>query len=279
MNNPPFDDSRSHSLLAERAVFLELPGAEQQELEDLPSSSGFDPDVYERIAGVAVIAMNPMPESGLPAALREKVLKAAPAILAAGRIQLRSGQDSSLDAADDGDERIDLLRQQRRWRGLVGWLAAAVCLLVMFINRPAAPPVIPTMAEARTHLIKFEPGTVQWSWSPTADVAATGASGDIVWNSSRQEGYATLRGLPVQDPEISQYQLWLFDIDRDERFPISAGVFDFNPRNGTCVVALKPGVTVRGPKMFAVTLERAGGVVVSDRSRLLLTASEAASRG
>ena len=91
--------------------------------------------------------------------------------------------------------------------------------------------------------------------------------GDLVWSPEDQFGALTLTGLARNDPAESQYQLWIFDADRDERYPVDGGVFDV-PASGEAVVPFAPRVPVGRATLFAVTVERPGGVVVSDRSRL-----------
>ncbi|MGL4551943.1 MAG: anti-sigma factor domain-containing protein, partial [Gemmataceae bacterium] len=94
--------------------------------------------------------------------------------------------------------------------------------------------------------------------------------GAVAWNNARQEGYLRLDGLPPNDPRVSQYQLWIFDADRDERYPVDGGVFDV-PAAGA-VVPIRAKLGVGRPTLFAVTRERPGGVVVSDRRAVVLAA-------
>ena len=50
--------------------------------------------------------------------------------------------------------------------------------------------------------------------------------GEVVWSAAEQRGYLRIAGLPVNDPKARQYQLWIFDARRDERYPVDSGVFD-----------------------------------------------------
>jgi anti-sigma-K factor RskA len=79
------------------------------------------------------------------------------------------------------------------------------------------------------------------------------------------------RNMRRNDPTTEQYQLWIFDKDRDERYPVDGGVFDIT-ESGECIVPIHAAVQVNEAALFAVTIERPGGVVVSDRSRLPLLA-------
>lgn len=79
------------------------------------------------------------------------------------------------------------------------------------------------------------------------------------------------QNMKPNDPYVEQYQLWVFDSKRDERFPVDGGVFNISS-TGETIVAIRTAVRVEDATLFAVTIERPGGVVVSDRSRLPLLA-------
>ena len=161
------------------------------------------------------------------------------------------------------------LRREAFTRQL-GWWVAAASIAFALINLPRPKP-LETVSEA--------PVEAKLEGSPAADLVNTkhplgvGASGRVVWNSSRQEGYLALKGLAPIDRRKGIYQLWIFDSERDERYPVDGGVFAIEKANATTIVPIHPGLEVKKPTLFAVTLEPPGGVVVSDRQRLLLTAT------
>lgn len=115
-------------------------------------------------------------------------------------------------------------------------------------------------------------GTTRTEWSKTKDEAARSASGDVVWHSGLQRGFMRFKGLAHNDPTQTQYQLWIFDAERDERYPVDGGVFDVGP-DGEVIVPISAKLDVRKAKLFAVTVEKPGGVVVSKRERIVLTAA------
>ena len=158
------------------------------------------------------------------------------------------------------------------WLAGAGWLAAAAALLLL-IARPDPPLELPApKAEVLRSALLAEAGdVVQVAWTATDDPAAAGAGGDVVWSTARQEGYLRFRGLAVNDPTREQYQLWIFDTEQDERHPIDGGVFDVAP-GGETVVAIDAKLRVVEPTLFAITVEKPGGVVVSSRERLPLLA-------
>src|SRR5690606_25455163 len=120
--------------------------------------------------------------------------------------------------------------------------------------------------------------TVVSSWQPTQDPAATALRGAAVWDPASQQGYLRLRGLAANDVRQSQYQLWIFDATRDAAYPVDGGVFDI-PLQGAdeVIVPILAKLPVHEAAMFAVTIERPGGAVVSSRERLVLLAPVASS--
>jgi hypothetical protein len=130
-------------------------------------------------------------------------------------------------------------------------------------------PQEPTLAERRA-LLLTQAGTTTLAFGATEDVAARGASGDVVWNNTTQTGFMRIRGLARNQATIEQYQLWIFDAARDDRYPVDGGVFDID--GDDVIVAIHAAIDVRTPALFAVTVEKPGGVVVSDRSRIVLAA-------
>jgi anti-sigma-K factor RskA len=80
------------------------------------------------------------------------------------------------------------------------------------------------------------------------------------------------RGLAANDPRQAQYQLWIFDRARGEKYPVDGGVFDIPAVPGEILVPITARLPVRDPTMFAVTLEQSGGVVVSEREHILVLA-------
>lgn len=53
---------------------------------------------------------------------------------------------------------------------------------------------------------------------------------DVVWSTRAQRGVMRLIGLKSNDARRWQYQLWIFDKTRDQRYPVDGGVFDVRRR-------------------------------------------------
>jgi anti-sigma-K factor RskA len=82
-----------------------------------------------------------------------------------------------------------------------------------------------------------------------------------------------IRGLASNDPKVTQYQLWIFDAERGDTYPVDGGVFDVTPTaRGEVIVPIQAKLVVGKPVLFAITVEKPGGVVVSKRERIVLTA-------
>jgi anti-sigma-K factor RskA len=114
-------------------------------------------------------------------------------------------------------------------------------------------------------------GVLRVRWAPTQDPAGLRAGGEVLWDAQAQRGVMQFTGLAPNDPRIAQYQLWIIDAERDARYPVDGGVFDV-ASDGEVLVRIAARLPVGRPTLFAVTLERPGGVVVSTRERLVLAA-------
>jgi hypothetical protein len=102
------------------------------------------------------------------------------------------------------------------------------------------------------------------------------ARGEACFDPETGEGVLFIEGLAPNDPAVEQYQLWIFDRTRDERFPVDGGVFDVS-RDGRAVIPVQAKLRVGEPVLFAVTVEPPGGSVVSER-RIALVARPAERR-
>lgn len=153
-----------------------------------------------------------------------------------------------------------------------GWAlaAAATALLVVQSVRRGAAPVEPTVAT-----LQASGSVLRLPLASTTDAAAAGAGGEVLWSTSRQEGVLRLHGLMANLPAQWQYQLWIFDAERDERYPVDGGVFDMPAGAAEIDVPVHARLRVGRPVLFAITVERAGGVVVSKRERVVLVAKAA----
>lgn len=193
-----------------------------------------------------------------------------------------SGPDAGVGAGSSGPSVVG--RAPSRGFAWLGWAAAAV--LTGFLLLPAGddastgpgigpgPEIAagPPSPEEAFQSLAARSDAVRLSWTTTEDPTATGASGEVVWSDEAQTGFMRFAGLQANDPEEFQYQLWVFDAERDERFPVDGGVFDIPAGADEVIVPIEARLPVGSATLFAVTVERPGGVVVSDRSRIAVLA-------
>ena len=125
---------------------------------------------------------------------------------------------------------------------------------------------------ARRQALASQRFVLQRNWAPAGDPAGREVTGDVVWDARTQRGYLRFVGLRRNDPSSEQYQLWIFDGRRDERYPVDGGVFDVRTEGSEVIVPIRASLPVGSPLAFAVTIERPGGVVVSERTRVVVIA-------
>ncbi len=261
MNHDRTATDRRLELLVDRTLQgLDLAGA--AELAHITSATD-DPDLALELelaaAAVTLAQLGPIDQLGL-----------APDL--AARIERQAIRQLRLKPESPRAESPPTRRSVARVGPWLGWLAAAASLALVVYDRanlaPRPPVKNPPPVMAQDPL----------GSSPTARLVATahplarGAGGSVAWDEGRQEGALRLEGLAPVDPRSGCYQLWIFDAARDERYPVDGGMFAVSRGVGEQVIPVRPRVPVRRPTLFAVTLEPPGGVVVSDRARLLLTA-------
>ncbi len=257
-----------------------LSPAEQRALDVLDSAVvSANLRAFERATAAIVLSGNENPPQ-LPADLALRIARQA---------------DEHFAGAGLPEKLVDLASVQARAapraprsvprRGNYGWLAAAASLVLAVFawNRsppPAAPVVLtppvavvvtppPTPTEERATLLA-KSDSLKINFGATKDPAAAGVSGDVVWDPVTQRGFLHFVGLAANDPALRQYQLWIFDGGRDQRYPVDGGVFDV-PANATeVVIPIRAALPVLSAKAFAVTVEKPGGVVVSGRQHVIV---------
>ena len=276
--------ARAKELLAERAL-RPLDDREHWELRELGVE---DDDTFDLAAAGVAVAYTPI--EAMPAALAEQLAAQAgvasanpPASLLPGQMRTLAGvappRPSRAIQPGQPPSDIDRAHEKKRSRAsvIVPWVAAAACLLLAvgtwwYTRRPAPAVATASVSEARAKLLASAKDTSTVAWTATEDPNAKGASGDVVWSQTEQRGFMRFVGLTPNDPTQFQYQLWIFDKDRDQAFPVDGGVFDVSS-TGEIIVPIQAKLAVSDATLFAVTIEKPGGVVVSKRERIVVTAA------
>jgi len=176
-------------------------------------------------------------------------------------------------------------KKKSRTAMIVPWLAAAACLALAIgavlwaLNKSepqiakVEPPKTPlTPSQQRDELMAKAADITKLEWTATADENAKGAKGDVVWSAKEQKGYMRFVGLTPNEVTQYQYQLWIFDKNRPQDYPVDGGVFDVSS-TGEVIVPISAKLNVGEVALFAVTIEKPGGVVVSKRERIVVTAA------
>jgi hypothetical protein len=77
----------------------------------------------------------------------------------------------------------------------------------------------------------------------------------VVWSPSAQRGFMRFGGLPPNDPTKTQYQLWIFDRQRDQALPVDGGVFDVTS-TGEVIIPITGKLRVSRGEHIAVIVAR-----------------------
>jgi hypothetical protein len=250
------DSNRWEELQVARLLFG-LTTDEQVEYDDLARQMPAEElDQFDTVVASLDVVWSDMPSEPLPEHLRRAIRVQAEQELASKPVVSLAKPTINASAA------IVLNKY-------LPWVVSAACLMLAVFtwisNRPLEQ-VGPDFAQLRAELIAANEGLVQANWSPGTTPSGD-ATGDVVWSGPRQQGFMRFRGLPVNTPTKEQYQLWIFDKNQSDKTPIDGGVFDIATTEEV-IVPINAKLQVQEPFMFAVTIEKPGGVVVSSRERL-----------
>jgi anti-sigma-K factor RskA len=268
-------DERLFDLLTKQAT-EGVTSTEKSELDRLLAQyPDADSQLIDRVVASVMLAGH-LPDEPLPATLRARIESQAARELprTAGNITPIHSRTTARHAAATSR---------------LAWFAAAACLVLAVIgwwprlHESVEPPVVTqtppralTPAEERLALLQQGTAITHTEWTNTDDPASQGVKGDVVWDNAKQRGFVRFTGLTANDPGQSQYQLWIFDAKRDDRYPIDGGVFDIPGGAAEVVIPIRARLAVNDPGAFAVTIEQPGGVVVSAREHVVALAKVAA---
>jgi hypothetical protein len=275
-------DDRLIDLLVKEATEA-LDESEARELRALLARSPDERDGFARAAAFAQLAATD--ESvPLPAAVAARAV-------AIGEAYVGGSTGVVTDAAERFSARAATSAPPAAARSAgssAPWWAVAASLLLAVLGwyprllPPAPAPTPVARAETEAERLSRErdallgrPGLVRSSFAGTADPHSGAVAGDAVWDPATQRGYLRLHGLPANDARSAQYQLWVFDAERDQKYPVDGGVFDVPDGERDVVVPIRVPLRVGQVVLFAVTVERPGGVVVSGREHIVATAKPA----
>ncbi|MEL7497810.1 MAG: anti-sigma factor [Planctomycetota bacterium] len=307
---PTPDDPRLLDLMIRRAT-SGLVEAEQSEADQFGAEMESELERIELTAAAYDLALlnNAGSDFAMPAALRDRISADAQQFLQEGRPRRdnETHQQAAVSAAQMINDREEPTVAKREpaaskpaaarsqvgppvtRREVIAMTIAAASLLLVFsgLNPLAFNPTKPTggggdgVAVERTNQEKLDTflanATDDLVDLPFAPIHVPDAGGRVVWSDEKQQGYMVLNGVPVNDPTIEQYQLWIFDTDPAQEIPVDGGVFDIDAASvnadGSVIVPFKSHVPVDKAVQFAITIEKPGGVMRSKRERIPLLAA------
>lgn len=272
----PQKQERLLDLLADHALF-ELGPEEERELAGLLEiyPEYRDDDTFSLTAAAITLAGLETREE-MPAGLKGRLVANANEYFEA--VEEEAARPALTEARSNV---IEFKPRGLSWNWL-GWAAAAAACVALVINiwltRPpkeldlggGIQPVIDealTPAQMRQRLMDTSPDMTKAVWTAGNMTELKEIGGDIVWSDAKQAGYMRFTGLPANDGTKETYQLWIFDETQDPKTPIDGGVFNVNA-NGEVIIPITAKLKAKNPKMFAITVEKPGGVVVSNRMRI-----------
>lgn len=269
-------------LLIKKATYG-LDEAEQRQVAELdPGSADMEFRALEiSAAAIGLAGMNEI--EPMPVNLRSKIMADADKFYAESRTLVSDAwpaRTSSFETSSGSGG--------RSWFAWLGWAAAAAACVALAVNlfvfRQSAGPttanippventVPPTMSaqQKRDQFMSAATDIVKATWATGNVKSLTQLVGDVVWSDTKQEGYMTLRGLPMNDKTKESYQLWIYDKSRDDE-PIDGGVFDVNEQ-GEVIIPIDAKLRASHPDKFAITIEKPGGVVVSKGEKIAALAT------
>ncbi len=142
--------------------------------------------------------------------------------------------------------------------GLAATIIFGVTLGFLFSLESSLSP-----EQSYQRLVAESTDLIRTDWTGLEGAGLEKIAGEVVWSDALQEGYMVLEDVPANDPKVEQYQLWIVDPDRAPQ-PVDGGVFDVAARPGRQVIPIDPALVIDQPAAFVITLEQAGGVVVSE---------------
>ena len=274
---------RMLDLLTDQILFglNEEESAELKELENLFPELKNDNSLELTAGAIGLTNLNelePMPDH-----LRTKILADANAFFAKEKSakvlpfqpQLREVETENIGEEIQQTFEFEPKRPFLQW---LGWaFAGLACIALAFsiwtnLQKPTViervkiePPPVLTISDQYNNLLASAKDLKKTTWVNPANDKET--LGEVIWSEAEQKGFMKFKGLSVNDVNKEEYQLWIFDETQDPKTPIDGGVFDIK-ENGEVLIPIKANLKFKNPKLFAITREKPGGVMVSDRERM-----------
>ncbi len=286
MTSTPFPDkspidSRLFDLMVKQAT-EGLSETEQRELQQLSGDYPGEPERIELTVAATELAMNEQfgadqASPVVPDSLRQRLNQDAERFFSAPSNHTGGKSlDSTGQPGASGGSRltpVSTIGRPVTKREILAIVIAAACLLLVFTGlNPMAWDVtggskVAATPQQRLNALLASPpdDLIRLDWIPVNDA---NVSGQVVWSDQQQTGFMVFKDLDANDPRQRQYQLWVFDTDEDQKYPVDGGVFNIANAGQRSVIPIDARIPVDKAVQFAITVERPGGVVVSERETI-----------
>jgi anti-sigma-K factor RskA len=259
-------------LLSDKALG-ELNEAELAEIRKLEEDHPELKEIAESFElTVAAISLTNLEVSEpLPLHLREKLLKVSDEYFTEARKQVEEKKEEKSREQDKqkvlGFERGKTPSPFFAW---LGWAVAGAACIALAINIwlthfSLETKKEPNLAQQREKILQM-PDAIRLEWKHPGTKETLG---DLVWSNSAQKGFARFYKLPANEPEKETYQFWV--IDESQKSPTDAGLFNVTTQ-GEVIFPIETRIKVDKPKMFAITVEKPGGVVIPSLDKIIAVA-------
>lgn len=258
----------------------DLTCAELERLESLAGDASFaaEVDAFDRSAGSLVYAMAEADSMSASQSMPAMPAGVADRVRSMGRAWAATQQPSGAEAP--ATLAFPAAARSRPYGAMLALAAAVAILVVAALVTTGRSGVTPTPTAVQ--LIAAGANHAEWIIGPDPLGGGESVRGQVVWDAVSQRGVMTFEGLAANDPLEFVYQLWIFDearpTDQLPQFgdgllssrPVDGGVFNIAASNqdGIVEVPIDAKLPVGQARVFAITIEPPGGVVVSDRKRI-----------
>ncbi len=273
-------------LLTDQVLFG-LDENEQKELRELEKLFPELKDDNSLEFTASAISLTNLQIEPMPQTLQRKILADADAIFADKQpakvvhFQPQLSETTSANISEEIQQTFEF-EPKRPFMQWLGWAFAGLAGIALAISlwanlqKPQVvervvieQPRVLTVDEQYQNLLTSAKDLKKTTWTNPKNDKET--FGEVVWSEAEQKGFLKIKGLAVNDVTKESYQAWIFDETQKAETPIDAGVFDV-AENGEALIPIKANLKFKNPKMFAITAEKRGGVMVSDRKNIVAIA-------
>ncbi len=168
-----------------------------------------------------------------------------------------------------------LSKKPHRWPIIFIGIGIIISTLAfLFLSQPnhAQDPQQLVLQKQYTQL-QANSANIQTQWLKTLNPLVGETEGNIVWDTTTQQGVMMFINLP-QTKAGEHYHLWIYDLKRHQQDPISGGIFNTSgKKHSEYWVTIAPDKKVIQPFKFVVLLETNNvAIAETEEAQVLLLA-------